>query len=172
MATENEGVVSHLDSIIGTDRRNAETASCAETRAWIGNNVPPAEFQRISENITEAAPILATRILGGYDLPEHEPDAVLDLMIVHQLIEKVREPGVGGYALRYERAFAWAAQPTTTLEAAALFSRRFSMFRMTEEELRAFGKLHTTDAYLRVQGRLSPALRSHFQLDKAPDAIS
>lgn len=151
--TGDQGAVSRFETGGAVSPRNDDIATCAETRAFIRTNVPPADFQRTSENHDEAAENFPQRIAVG-SFPEYEPNPVLDQRIVWGLLFQVRNPGVGGFRGRTENACRWAADPNTSIEAAALFHRMLMTMKLDEDELRAFGQVSQTEAYKTLQKRV------------------
>ena len=154
MPDETEDGVPLFDAVDGMIRRRGPHPNGAETRDFVEKNYRPAEFQANAANRIESAPIIATMIVTGRPLPVYGNEAAFCVSVALHLLQKVREAGSGGYLPRYERAFAWAADPKTTIEAAALFLRMFNRFQMSEDELRAFGSLIRTDAYKALQARV------------------
>lgn len=98
-------------------------ASCAETKAYIAENVPPPEFLRAADEREEAAGHLALRILYGLEIPELEPDPLRDLAVAHRLDALLGEQTPVPQAVRLDRALAFACRDDVAIEVGVLIGR-------------------------------------------------
>jgi hypothetical protein len=139
------------------DAPPSDTATCAETRAYIAENVPPPEFVKLAADREQTAKHLALRVLFNLEIPARlDGDPLRDLAVAAEIAGMLSQEASVHQADRIDRALSFAARPDIAMEAAVMIGAsilRGNPAQMPEWQARGYRGLRGRDACRRFMDR-------------------